>query len=65
MKKQFQIFTFFLLTLNTVAQTKFNESVKRFIDYDTATLVLQHTLLIDGTGSMAKAGHTIIIRNGI
>lgn len=64
MKKRFHIFIFLLLTLNTCAQTKYSESVKRFIDYDTAILVLQHALLIDGTGSMAKPGQTLIIKNG-
>jgi len=48
MKKQFHIFIFFLLALNTHAQIKYSAAAKTFIDYDTAVLILQHALLIDG-----------------
>jgi imidazolonepropionase-like amidohydrolase len=64
MKQLFVIFTLFLFFLNSNAQIKYSDEAKSFIDYDTAVIVFQHGLLIDGTGNTPKPKQTVIINNG-
>jgi len=64
MKHPTFIFICCLSSLNSQAQIKYSTEVKTFIDYDTAVIVFQHALLIDGNGDEPKSSQTIVIKNG-
>lgn len=54
----------FLFTACSYSQIRFSNEVKKYIEYDTAVIVLRNALLIDGKGSPVKLHQTVVIDNG-
>src|SRR5437588_7706683 len=48
----------------SAAQTQLAPAVKEFVRVDSPVTVLEHVLLIDGTGAAAKPDQTIVISGG-
>lgn len=57
------IFAAFFLA-PALAQTKFSDETKKYIDYNDSITVFKNALLIDGKGNAAKPNQTIIISRG-
>src|SRR5947209_2131917 len=54
----------FCCSVLSAAQTQLAPSVKEFVRVDSPVTVLEHVLLIDGTGAAAKPDQTIVISGG-
>ena len=54
----------FCCSILSVAQTQLAPAVKAFVRVDSPVTVLEHVLLIDGTGSAARPDQTIVISGG-
>jgi len=67
-----RIALFLLLSVSLFAQAsfaqtsapKFSDDVKKYIEYDTARIVLTHVRVIDGTGKPAMEDQNVTIENG-
>jgi imidazolonepropionase-like amidohydrolase len=65
MKKASLLYVLFTaVAIQLVAQTKFSDETKKYIEYNDAVTVFIHALLIDGKGNAAKPNQSIIISNG-
>ena len=49
---------------NAIAQIRFSEETKKYIDYNDSITVFKNALLIDGKSNVTKSHQTIIISNG-
>lgn len=64
MRRTFILFFLLAFTVNLVsAQEQFSANVSQYIKYERGTIALENVTVIDGTGSPASHGQTILIEN--